>query len=417
MKIAIDPGHGQDNATNGLYDSGAVGKLDGHKYEEATIALAYALKLRDKLEAGGHDVFMTRDDAIDSAPVSLRAQRAKDAGCEMFISLHLNSFEKTSANGVEVLYRSTTKDMPLADALLSKLLAVTKLGDHHNDQRDLAVLKFTAGPAVLIELGFITNEKDLRTLLDEKMQGKIVEAIAEVATGKKVAPTPAKLVAVASPNKMKATEAFAELGKLYANTPIAFPKLKEVTFAQWALESGWGASGLAQVHNNFAGLKWRSPDMVGFATPVEYEAHDGKDTYCAFTGLPAFIAGFWHFMARDPYKGLENHAESAEGYLDHILPNYTPDLGYKKEVLEVMKRSTELLKLSKVISKTPRRRRPSKKSVAAQRKARGRSRGKAKKTVSRRSTITKSRKGSRTPGQSKSSRATRKRSGGRSKRH
>jgi N-acetylmuramoyl-L-alanine amidase len=214
MKIAIDPGHGQDNATNGLYDSGAVGKLDGHKYEEATIALAYALKLRDKLEAGGHEVFMTRDDASDSAPVGRRAQRAKDAGCEMFISLHLNSFEKTSANGVEVEYRSTTKDMPLADALLAKLLAVTKLGDHHNDQRlDLAVLKFTAGPAVLIELGFITNEKDLRTLLDEKMQGKIVEAIAEVATRKKVAPTPAKPVTVASPNKMKATETFAELGK------------------------------------------------------------------------------------------------------------------------------------------------------------------------------------------------------------
>ena len=52
-----------------------------------------------------------------------------------------------------------------------------------------------------------------------------------------------------------------------------------------------------------------------------------------------------------------------------------------------------VMKTSKTISKKPRRGRPSKKSVAKQRKARGRSRGKAKKNVSRRST-TKSRRGS-----------------------
>jgi hypothetical protein len=76
-----------------------------------------------------------------------------------------------------------------------------------------------------------------------------------------------------------------------------------------------------------------------------------------------------------------------------------------------------VMKSSKTISKTPRRRRPSNKSVAKQRKARARSRGKAKKRGSRRSTTTKSRKGSGIRGRSTSSRAVRKRSGGRSKRH
>jgi hypothetical protein len=76
-----------------------------------------------------------------------------------------------------------------------------------------------------------------------------------------------------------------------------------------------------------------------------------------------------------------------------------------------------VMKSSKAISKTPPRRRPSKKSVAKPRKARARSRGKAKKTVSRRSMTTKSRKGSGTGGRSKSSRAARKRFGGRRKRH
>ena len=75
-----------------------------------------------------------------------------------------------------------------------------------------------------------------------------------------------------------------------------------------------------------------------------------------------------------------------------------------------------VMKSSNAISKAPRRRRPSKKSVAKPRKARARSRGKAKKIVSRRSTTTKSRKGSGTRGRSKSSRAARKRPVSRSKR-
>ena len=60
-----------------------------------------------------------------------------------------------------------------------------------------------------------------------------------------------------------------------------------------------------------------------------------------------------------------------------------------------------VMKSSKAIPKKPRRRRPSKKSVAKQRKARARSRGKAKKIISRRSTTAKSRKRSGSGGRSK----------------
>jgi hypothetical protein len=77
----------------------------------------------------------------------------------------------------------------------------------------------------------------------------------------------------------------------------------------------------------------------------------------------------------------------------------------------------KIVKSSEAISRTSRRRPPSKKSVAQSRKSRARSRGKAKKRVSRRSTTTKSRKGAGIRGRSTSSRVTRKRSGGRSKRH
>src|SRR4030095_109264 len=67
-----------------------------------------------------------------------------------------------------------------------------------------------------------------------------------------------------------------------------------------------------------------------------------------------------------------------------------------------------VMKSSKAISKTPRRQHPTRKSIAKSRKARARSRGKAKKRVSRRSTTTKSGKAAGTRGRSNSLRVTRK---------
>ena len=92
--------------------------------------------------------------------------------------------------------------------------------------------------------------------------------------------------------------------------------------------------------------------------------------------------------------------------------------GRRRPIAPAAKRTVRgVAKSSKAISKTPRRQRPTRKSIAKSRKARARSRGKAKKRVSRRSTTTKSRKAAGTRGRSTSSRAARTRSDGRSKRH
>jgi N-acetylmuramoyl-L-alanine amidase len=68
MKICIDPGHGMSNRTRGTYDPGATHKEAGVEYQEATIALRYALTLKDELRARRIEVFMTRDDADDHTP-------------------------------------------------------------------------------------------------------------------------------------------------------------------------------------------------------------------------------------------------------------------------------------------------------------------------------------------------------------
>ena len=68
-----------------------------------------------------------------------------------------------------MLFRDELKDKPLADRLQKRLLQITGFADHVNDKRtDLTVLKFTPGPAVLMELGFISNDGDRSFLIGSR---------------------------------------------------------------------------------------------------------------------------------------------------------------------------------------------------------------------------------------------------------
>jgi N-acetylmuramoyl-L-alanine amidase len=184
MKVAIDPGHGMSNSSPDVFDPGAVKKKGNDTFAEADVVLRYGLTLKKLFEDGGIDVFMTRSSSADKAPVGGRANRAVNSGCTLFISLHLNSSNNPQANGVEVLFRSDDKDKPLADLLLNKLIAITGFKDRGNKKRtDLAVLKFSAGPGVLIELGFISNDADRSFLIDGTNRDAICKGIFDIVTG------------------------------------------------------------------------------------------------------------------------------------------------------------------------------------------------------------------------------------------
>jgi N-acetylmuramoyl-L-alanine amidase len=179
MKICIDPGHGMSNRQSGIFDPGATHIENGFQFQEAAIVLRYGLALKDVFRASQTEVFMTRDDATDHAPVGKRAGMAKSAGCSALVSLHMNDFDDDSANGVEVLYGNANSE-GLAAQMQSELVAVTGLRDRKIKRRaDLAVLKFD-GPAVLIELGFIANDKDRGRLLAADTREAVTRAIARV---------------------------------------------------------------------------------------------------------------------------------------------------------------------------------------------------------------------------------------------
>jgi N-acetylmuramoyl-L-alanine amidase len=150
------------------------------------------------------------------------------------------------------------------------------------------------------------------------------------------------------------SELFEELAARYKNATIAFPDLKAVTLAQWILESGRGRSRLATEHLNFGGLKWRG-EMVGFATPVEYEASDGLDFYCKFADLNTFIVGYWKFLSRSPYKGWqEKAAEGPEAFIGFIGPIYNPaGEVYVNQVLALVEEATRLLEEAPIVPEPP----------------------------------------------------------------
>ena len=179
MKVCVDPGHGMSNKSPGVFDPGCTHVEGGHKFNEAEIVLKYGLALKDTLRSRQIDVFMTRDDQTDPTPVGSRAKRAKDSGCDRFVSIHVNDVEDEKANGLEVLFDDKA-DEPLAKKMQAALIKATGLRDRGVKQRNnLAVLKFK-GPAVLVELGFIANDGDREVMLDPAVREKVCTAIADV---------------------------------------------------------------------------------------------------------------------------------------------------------------------------------------------------------------------------------------------
>ena len=176
MKVCVDPGHGMGNATSGVFDPGAVHGPSNTR--EADVVLRYGLELKSILQARGIQVFMTREDNTSPTPVGKRASRAEAAGCDIFVSIHLNSFTP-QAKGVETLYRDDP-DKQLATDMRDALLAATGLKKRAILKRtELAVLTFD-GPAVLLEIGFVSNDGDRNTVIKPSVQTAVCKAVADV---------------------------------------------------------------------------------------------------------------------------------------------------------------------------------------------------------------------------------------------
>lgn len=168
MRICCDAGHGGK-------DPGAVNGV----FEEAELALQIVLRLGSLIEKNGDEVVYTRE---DDTFVELydRCKIANNAGCDCFISIHLNSAESKEANGTETLVYgpSSASACKLAEIVNRNIVSETTFRDRGVKFRpELCVLKRTKMPAILVEVGFISNDDEAEDLINDFIQERIVVAI------------------------------------------------------------------------------------------------------------------------------------------------------------------------------------------------------------------------------------------------
>jgi N-acetylmuramoyl-L-alanine amidase len=181
VDVIIDPGHGGD-------ETGAIGKESG--IPEKEINLNISLIVKSELESKGYIVHLTREkdkqllSGDAKLDLSARAQLSAKMEAKVFVSIHSDQYlPDRSVHGTKVYYdpnapfseESHNLALMLHDqitqALNSKPLQV-----HEND---FIILRENTVPAVLIELGFLTNKEEEQKLINPEYQRKAAKSIAQ----------------------------------------------------------------------------------------------------------------------------------------------------------------------------------------------------------------------------------------------
>jgi N-acetylmuramoyl-L-alanine amidase len=179
--IVIDAGH------SGTPDPGAVGPAGTR---ESDRALEVAYKLKNILMRNNFSVIMTREmpDQPVTDELDYRTTLANNYAAAAFVSLHCNAAESQDAVGCEVWTTpGKTGADDLAEAVLNEfekqlpgLYLRKDLSDGDGDKEArFYVLRETDAPAILVEMGFITNPEEEATLATDAYQFTIAQAIAD----------------------------------------------------------------------------------------------------------------------------------------------------------------------------------------------------------------------------------------------
>ncbi len=170
--VAVDPGHGGS-------DPGAIGASG---LREKEVNLAVALELAALLEEAGAEVVMTRsgDHSVRNAR---RVEVANEAEADVFVSIHANAYSDPESNGTETYYCSendhSSASRYLAEQVQREMVSALGLRDRGVKQRSFYVLKNTEMPAVLVELGFLTNATEEKLLEKNETHVKAARALFE----------------------------------------------------------------------------------------------------------------------------------------------------------------------------------------------------------------------------------------------
>jgi len=175
-RITIDPGHGGS-------DPGAIG-LRGNKEKTSTLLISNYLK--QYLSAEGAIVSMTRTTDVDvygkfasaknelQARVDVSTRNRADA----FVSIHHNANNNRSIGGIATYYYPKSGyDYKLGNAIQKKIAAASKMRNMGTQQANFYVIKRSYIPAVLLEVGFLSNPNEEQKIASTWFQKTIAKAI------------------------------------------------------------------------------------------------------------------------------------------------------------------------------------------------------------------------------------------------
>ena len=166
IRVYIDQGHNPQSPNTGA---------EGNGLTEQDVTYEVGRLLYDKLRANPNYVARlsrpTPETQLGNSVASslqARVDGAINFGADLFLSIHTNASDNSSVSGSEALvYQVNSTAGMIAESLLRSLTAVTGLRNRGVIARPgLYVLKKTPMPAVLTEIGFITNPGDAALMRD-----------------------------------------------------------------------------------------------------------------------------------------------------------------------------------------------------------------------------------------------------------
>ncbi len=183
QQIILDAGHGG-------FDGGAVAS-DGTV--EKDINLKITLAVASFLRQSGFRVILTREadvstDDVETDKISIRKKSdlknrlnlMEDYEDAVFVSVHLNKFTTSAANGSQVFYSSVEGSKELGDSIQKSIISLLQPENTRVNKQATSstyLLYHATIPTVLVECGFLSNKAELQRLKSEDYQNKMAFSI------------------------------------------------------------------------------------------------------------------------------------------------------------------------------------------------------------------------------------------------
>lgn len=136
------------------------------------------------MKKNGYDVQMTRKKDV-YVSLADRVEIANRSKASLMVSIHFNAAQSKDAEGLEIFYykdpvqQRKTSSKNLADAVMKKVLDITKARSRGVKSGNFCVIRDTTIPAILVEGGFLTNERELEKIRQDQYLKSLAQGIVD----------------------------------------------------------------------------------------------------------------------------------------------------------------------------------------------------------------------------------------------